>query len=320
MRRRLLQAAALAACLPLAACTSPPNIGGSFVQLWRSHLEWTREQWHERLAATHALGCKEIFVQWTGIDGEPDNTWLAPDALIRTLLDESAALGMGVHLGVPYDERWWTAIGTPDDASLGAFLQRTGQNAASYMQGAAWPKHAAFRGWYLPYELEQYDWAAPARLDALAAWLGGMSAVAKATSGQTPTISTYYSRLPTPGTLAGMWSTLLDRVSLHPMIQDGVGVAGMSNYAALAPLHDMLVARGAPFDLILELFEELPSEKNDGTTFDAKAAEFSRVKRQWEVAKDYGATRVVAFAIDPWVLDDTPGSKALLREWRAALS
>lgn len=320
LRRRLLQAAALVACLPMAACTTPPEIGGSFVQLWRSHLEWTPAQWRERLAATHALGCKEIFVQWVGIDGEPDNTWMAPDALIRTLLDESAALEMGVHLGVPYDERWWTAIDATQANALDAYLQRTGKRAAAYMQNAGWTKHPAFRGWYLPYELEQYHWATPFRIDKLSAWLGAMSEAAIATSGRAPTISTYFSKLPTLGTLTDLWGTLLERVQLHPMIQDGVGVAGMSNYAALTPLFSMLKTRGARFDIILELFEELPSQKNDGTEFNAIAADFGRVKRQWETARQYGAARLVAFAIDPWVFDDTPGSKALLRDWKAALS
>ncbi|VVE90060.1 Tat pathway signal protein [Pandoraea bronchicola] len=320
MRRRLLQAAALAACLPLTACTTPPAIGGSFVQLWRSHLEWTPKQWRERLTATHALGCKEIFVQWVGIDGEPDNTWMASDALIRTLLDESAALKMGVHLGVPYDERWWTAVDAAQASTLDAYLQRTGKRATAYMQNTAWTKHPAFRGWYLPYELEQYHWATPLRIDKLSAWLGPLADVAIATSGQAPTISTYFSKLPTLGTLTDLWSTLLDRVQLHPMIQDGVGVAGMSNYTALTPLFSMLKSRGEGFDIILELFEELPSEKNDGTEFNAIVADFDRVKRQWEMARQFGATRLVAFAIDPWVLDDTPGSKALLRDWKAALS
>lgn len=320
MRRRLMQAAALAACLPLAACTPPPEVGGTFVQLWRSHLDWTPDQWRQRLAATHALGCKEIFVQWVGIDGEPANTWIAPDSLVQTLLDESAALGMGVHLGLPYDERWWKAIGNKNDAALDAFLQRTGERGASYMQSALWTLHGAFRGWYVPYELEQYNWADPTRIERLANWLDGFSDIAIATSGQPPTVSTYFSQLPTTGTLAGLWSTLLDRVKLRPMIQDGVGVAGIGNYDALRPLHDMLVAREAKFDLILELFEQLPTKKNDGTEFKARSASFRRIEAQWAIARNYGAQRIVAFALDPWVLGDTDDAKSLLRQWQSAMA
>ncbi|WP_240324542.1 DUF4434 domain-containing protein [Trinickia diaoshuihuensis] len=318
-RRRLLQAAMLAACLPLAACNAPPQIGGTFVQLWRSHLDWTRDQWHERLTASHALGCKEIFVQWVGIDSEPDSTWIAPDSMIQLLLDESAALGMGVHLGVPYDERWWNAIGDKSDAVLDAFLARSNERGASYMQTALWTLHEAFRGWYIPYELEQYNWADPARLDKLADWLGRFSDVALATSGQVPTVSTYFSQLPTTGTLAGMWSTLLDRVKLHPMIQDGVGVAGIGNYDALRPLHDMLVARGATFDLIAELFEQLPAAKSDGSDFKARSASFRRIEAQWNIARDYGAQRIVAFSLDPWVLGDSAEARLLLKRWQSAI-
>ncbi|VVE17497.1 Tat pathway signal protein [Pandoraea horticolens] len=320
MRRRLIQAAALAACLPLAACAPPPEVGGTFVQLWRSHLDWTRSQWRERLTATHALGCKEIFVQWAGIDGEPANTWMAPDSLIQTLLDESAALGMGVHLGVPYDERWWKVIGNKNDAALDAFLQRTGERSASYMQSALWTLHDAFRGWYVPYELEQYNWADPVRIDKLANWLDSFSDIAIATSGQPPTVSTYFSQLPTTGTLAGLWSVLLDRVKLHPMIQDGVGVAGIGNYDALRPLHDMLVARNAKFDLILELFEQLPTKKNDGTEFNARSASFRRIEAQWDIARAYGAQRIVAFSLDPWVLGDSDDAKSLLKRWQSAMA
>ncbi len=314
-RRRLILAALLCASLPIAGCSSQPAIGGTFLQLWRSHLDWSHEQWRSRLAATREFGCQEIFVQWVGIDGEPGNTWSAPDTLIQLLLDQCQRLGIGVHLGLPYDERWWQAIGSQDGQTLDAFLQRTHARGSAYMRDAAWPRHPAFRGWYVPYELEQYNWAAPARLDRLAGWLAGLSDVAVATSGQPPAISTYFSQLPTPGTLAGMWSTLLDRVKLYPMIQDGVGVAGMRNYASLEPLHDLFIARRVKFDLILELFEQLPAEKADGSDFRARSASFGRIEAQWKIARDYGSQRLVAFALDPWVLGDSPEAAMLRREW-----
>ena len=37
------------------------------------------------------------------------------------------------------------------------------------------------------------------------------------------------------------------------MIQDGVGVAGLDNLKALEPLRRLLLARHAPFDLVIEL-------------------------------------------------------------------
>lgn len=68
----------------------------------------------------------------------------------------------------------------------------------------------------------------------------------------------------------------------------------------------------------MELFEELPSGKTDGTTFKARSADFNRVRQQWDVARGYGAKRIVAFTLDPWVIGDTPEARALMDAWMAA--
>lgn len=243
---------------------------------------------------------------------------MAPGTLLNTLFDEAARQGLGIHVGLPYDQRWWDVLARADTTSLAAYLDHTRARGIAYMQQSGWNERRAFRGWYLPYELEQYNWAAPERQALLVPWLDALSRAAQATSRGVPCISTYHSRLPGEGSLATLWSRILDRVAIHPMIQDGVGVAGLANLRALAPLHDMLRARHASFDLILELFEELPSGATDGSTFKARSADFERVREQWEVARGYGAKRIVAFALDPWVIDDTPEARALMRAWMDA--
>ncbi len=243
---------------------------------------------------------------------------MVPDSLLRTLFDEAARQGIGIHVGLPYDQRWWDVLARADTTALATYLDQTRERGVAYMRSASWNQRKAFRGWYLPYELEQYNWASAERQALLVPWLDALSQAARDASRGVPCISTYHSRLPGDGSLMKLWSHILDHVRIHPMIQDGVGVAGLANFQALAPLHDMLLARHASFDLILELFEELPSGANDGTTFKARSAEFDRVRQQWEVARGYGAKRIVAFALDPWVIDDTPEARALLRDWMDA--
>ena len=103
---------------------------------------------------------------------------------------------------------------------------------------------------------------------------------------------------------------------LRPMLQDGVGVAGMGNYAGLEPLRALLRQRKVPFDLIVELFEQLPALEGTGGAFRARAATAERVRAQLAVARNYGAERVIAFAIDPWMLGDTPEARQLLQDWQ----
>ncbi|WP_420809651.1 DUF4434 domain-containing protein [Achromobacter mucicolens] len=303
---------------PLAACSPPVSVNATFLQLWRSHADLTADDWRLRLRSFRRLGSREIFLQWTGLEGGRPDDWMAPGALLDTLFDEAAHQGLGIHVGLPYDQRWWDVLARADIPALAAFLDQTRERGIAYMRESGWNQRRAFRGWYLPYELEQYNWASAERQSLLMPWLDALSRAAQDTSSSVPCISTYFSRLPGNGSLATLWSRILDHVGIHPMIQDGVGVAGMDNLRALAPLHDMLLERRASFDLILELFEELPSGATDGSTFKARSAEFPRVYEQWEVARGYGAKRIVAFALDPWVIGDTPEAQALMQAWMDA--
>lgn len=314
-RRRLLQGlgvAALAASLP--ACAPAWSMQSTFWQLWPSHLELSPQAWRERIAAMHALGFREIIIQWVGASGGAQ-PWQLPASTLALIFDEAERLGMGLQLGLPYDERWWRQLGNPDDAALAAFLQATQAQALAYAQASNATGLAAFRGWYIPYEIEQHSWAAPGRQALLAQWLRELSDPLAQQTGRVPAISTYHSKLPGALSLADLWNGLLDVVRLRPMLQDGVGVSGMAAYEALEPLHRMLLARRAPFDLIVELFEELPSERQDGTTFNARSADAARVRRQLRIARRYRAQRVVAFAADPWLIGPTAEAERLKREW-----
>lgn len=309
-----------ATCGLLLGCSPTDPTTASFLQPWQSHLDWTREQWQARLTDMHALGCRELFLQWVGIDNEDTSkAWMLPDSQVTRLLDLCGEIGMGVHLGLVYDERWWKLLSMEDLSQMQVVLGDISAKAVQFMQASAWSKHAAFKGWYIPYEIEQYHWTDPARIDALARALQPLVQAAQVTSGKPPTISTYFSTLPTEGNLATLWQKLLDQAVLHPMIQDGVGVAGMQNYDALVPLQKMLQQRGVAFDLVVELFEQLPTSQPDGTDFKARAADFRRIKKQWQVASRYGAERVVAFALDPWVLGDMPEAQQLRQEWQETL-
>ena len=142
-----------------------------------------------------------------------------------------------------------------------------------------------------------------------------MSNLTRQHSDQVPAISTYYSVLPSQGSLVQLWRTLLDSTALRPVVQDGVGVAGWANLQAIEPLLLELRRRQVPFDVVVELFEQLPSEKNDGSDFKARSADYTRVRRQLEWARTTGAEHVVAFALDPWALGDEPQARRLHQDW-----
>ena len=293
----------MAAASLLASCSNGPpgKFQATFLQPWQSHETLSLAEWRKRLKLMHDMGCSEIILQWSATyDGS--YPWTMPDALIQLLFDEGARQGIGIRVGLPYDEGWWNALSDNAAQDLPAFLASTQARCIEAMDTSRWPTQAGFRGWYLPYEIDQYNWASTERRALLLPWLSAIADAASKSSAQPLALSTFYSRLPTTGTLAGLWGDILDKVSLRPMLQDGVGVAGLGNYAGLEPLRVLLLKRGIAFDLIVELFEQLPPLPNTNDAFRAKPASPDRIRTQMAIASHYGAERIVAFAIDPWML------------------
>ena len=173
----------LAAAALLGACTAPPpRFQGSFLQPWKSHESLSIDEWRRRLRITRALGCDEIVLQWSALYGGAFD-WTLPDSLLAMLFEEAAREGMGIRMGLPYDESWWKAMGSKDPAVLPSLLATARDRCLRFMESARWPKLPGFRGWYLPYELDQYNWATAERRQQLVDWLEGIATVARRTGG-----------------------------------------------------------------------------------------------------------------------------------------
>lgn len=318
-RRQLLRLAAYAPALallaPLAGCTHKPRLDATFLQIWKSHFQLSRDEWMTRMAGMREFGCDELLLQWVGLHGGDEPDWMLPDAVMQTVLDAAGSNGMRVRIGLPYDNSWWKALSARDEATQAAFFDRSLQGATRYMRESPWSGHRQFAGWYIPYEIEQYHWAEQPAQQRLGNWLAALSSASQQAGHGVPAISTYFSTLTTQGSLVQLWQSLLDRAQLRPMVQDGVGVAGWPNIQAIEPLLLYLRQRKVTFDVIVELFEQLPSERNDGTDFKARSADYARVERQLEWAETTGADHVVAFAVDPWALGTDAQAQSLRRQW-----
>ena len=313
---RLASGVSLLALLgPIAGCSPKPRMDASFLQIWKSHAQLSPKDWQARMKAMRDLGCDELVLQWVGLLGGDEPDWMLPDPVMQALLDAAGGQGIKVRIGLPYDNGWWQALSATDEPTQSEFFSRSLQAASRYMREAQWSAHPQFAGWYIPYEIEQYHWTEAARQERLGKWLMALSGVSQNAGHGVPAISTYFSTLQTDGSLVQLWQSLLDRAQLRPMVQDGVGVAGWKNLEGVEPLLRYLRQRGVAFDVIVELFEQLPSERGDGTDFKAVSADYHRVARQLKWAQGTGAERVVAFAIDPWATGDDPQAQSLRRQW-----
>lgn len=316
-RRRLLQAAllapAMAALGALPGCSLPEQVDGTFLQPWLDHQNWTAADWQRSMKLAQRTGCRQLVLQWSGILGGPEGDWQLSDASVAMLFSAADHAGINVRVGLPFEQRWWQAIGG-DETQLRSFFADSLQRARSWLAQSALTRQRRFAGWYLPYELEQYHWAEPARRQLLVGWLRDLQQAATARAGDCA-ISTYFSRLETDGTLVGLWQHVLDATTLRPMVQDGIGVAGTDNHQALLPLMNLFKQRGVAFDVIVELFRELPTVADDGSQFRGESADFARVQQQLEWARASGAGNVLVYALEPWLSQNTPQARALRQAW-----
>jgi len=317
-RRAWLTLAAAAAASLAAGCGSgsgtTEKFQATFLQPWQSYETLPVAEWRRRLKLTRDLGCNEIILQWSALYGG-SYPWTMPEELIQLLFEEGRSNGIGIRVGLPYDEGWWKVLSGKGTRRVSEFLDRTQAVCMDTLNNSRWPDQAGFRGWYLPYELDQYNWATPERRELLVPWLSAISEASAKRSAQPLALSTFYSQVATTGTLAGLWGDILDAVRLRPMLQDGVGVAGLGNYAGLEPLRLLLRERNIPFDLIVELFEQLPSLPNSNDAFRAKPASGERISEQMQVARSFGADRIVAFAVDPWLLSSSDDELTFPYSW-----
>ena len=316
-RRQLLKLALLApvaatlSCLP--GCSRPEQVDGTFLQPWLEHQTWKLADWQRSLHLAQRAGCSQLVLQWAGILGDENGDWQLSDTSLGMLFKAADDAGIDIRVGLPFEQAWWGAIGGSDE-QLQAFFAGSLQRAHNWLQQSQLPEQPRFAGWYLPYELEQYHWTDPNRLQWLEQWLRSLQQATSSKGGDCA-ISTYYSQLPTSGSLVSLWSYLLDRLELRPMVQDGVGAGGESGQQTLQPLLAMLRQRAVPFDVIVELFQQLPDRNGDGSDFRAQSADFERIQQQLQWARENNASNVLVYAIDPWLSQDTPQARALRYRW-----
>ena len=271
LRRRLLRAALLAplagtlATLP--GCSLPVHVDGTFLQPWRSHLQWGLADWQRSLKLAHALGCRQLVLQWTGIVGGSDGDWSLPDGSLQQLFTAARENDLRIRVGLPFQQRWWQAIGA-DDATLQAFLA----DSLAHARAAGWHRRRGRSSRPSAAGTCPTNWSSstgpvrpPAMVGAVAARAGAgrqraaVTVRSPATSAACSPMATWsrYGRRYWPRPRCGRWCRT-------------VGVAGAGNVQQLQPLLDHFQAQGIGFDAIVELFRELPGSAADGSGFRAK--------------------------------------------------
>lgn len=278
------------AWLALAAMRGAPVAApaGTFLQFWRAHLDWDEAEWRQLFGYLEALRLCEVIVQWTrydGIDYRP---------LAERVLRWAEEARVEVWLGLAHESKWWQAT------ELETIAERDVAWAKELPRGRAW------RGWYLPEEIEERRWGGRGA-ELRVHWRGVRKAL------RPLAVSGFWGGQMGPEELGRWWRAAARGAVDRVLFQDGWGAGPMTEERWPAYVHELRRGLGRRLTVVVELFERAPG----GGAFRAEAADWARVRRQMEVA----GRNSVAFSVPEYA---TPmggeGAARLYEQWIDFLS
>ncbi|QOY89739.1 DUF4434 domain-containing protein [Paludibaculum fermentans] len=291
--------AMLALAAGWAAGQGAPLVGGTFLQFWNFHKDWDGARWQALFGYLAELRVREVVIQWTRYDG------IDYSGVTRRVLELADRAGMGVWVGLAYEPAWWRAL---EEGAGEALLRRT---AEAHLALAAELKSVvrrqrAFRGWYLPEEIDDVHWQGAAAAG-LHEHVKGLRRRLRPLA-----MSGFSNGRMAPAELGRFWRQVpgggLDRV----LFQDGIGAGKLTLENWPGYLQALERSLGRRLTVVVESFEAVPGAQG----FQARPAGLERIRRQVELAGRYSKNAPVVFSLPEYA---TPlGGEAAARlydEW-----
>ena len=220
---------------PAAATDSdrpPLSFSGSFIQPWLTDA-WKPAKWTTELGYLHAAGMSDLVLNWTA-DSKAETT-VYPTNLpgytqssardsVGGALTAADGKNMNVYVGLADNDDWWTK-----HANNATWLNREAQTAIAVAEElwADYGSHASFSGWYLPLEVDNWNFATPTSWANLSAYYSTIAnALHQLAPGLPVVISPFMnpSGGQTPAQWTQMWASVLSSAPIDVIaLQDGAG-------------------------------------------------------------------------------------------------
>lgn len=295
-----------------------PAISGAFFQLNPEMGGWNRDEWGRELDFARQAGINTILVQYaiyTGVCHFPCPPEMVADMderfdSISHLMDAAGERGMEVYLGLQLDHSFWEGEFDP--------AERIATNSRVLDElRALYGDRPALAGWYLPEEISDVLLRDPEAFEAMAVYLGGITAHIRESGGLPAIISPYFGVNPNPAEYAADWDRLLERVDLDIFaLQDGVGTRrttiaeGAAVFKALAPVMER---HGVAFWANVEVFDLVHGWPIDDKPWSAAPATADRVLAQMEAAAPH-TTKTIIFDFPHYLSPREEGPRRTLYE------
>jgi hypothetical protein len=292
-----------------------PAINSTFIQPLNALRGRGLKYWLDHMANLKQLGISEVYLQWMEIN---NTSFVVPSEQYQFLAPILAAAeqsGVGLRFGLSTDlvgTGMYYATPTKLAAYL-ANLRKASLRIAAQLQSVAAPS-PAFRGWYLPEEIDDLAISDGARSRVWVHHLVAMVDELKVYGGQTSVaISTYVTGAQQPSQFGAFWGQVWDHVPLTVLVQDGYGVNHLAIPADIkhyyAALDREATRRNRDWGIIIELFQQIEGPPiNEGPYKDIPAP-IERIIEQITLAEKFPKASRAAYSAHEH-MSQTAGMKA----------
>jgi hypothetical protein len=283
-----------------------PLLDGTFIQLLEQSGNWNRARWERLFDSFQSLGLKQIVIQWTLHDNRAfftTNTFeQVPLPPLETILELAEARGIKLYLGLAAESCYWEMI-KQSPVRQEEYLNRLRWKSERVAQEVASvaTRYNAFKGWYIPEEIDDLTWRPPKARVLLYRHLKQLSGfLKKLTPRGMVVLSSFSNARMDPGSYEAFLHDLLRETSVDILLfQDGAGVAKPPR--ELVPLYlkaarNAADATGKKLQVVVELFAEVSE-----SSFKAIPAPISRIIQQMQMAAGYTTDGINSFSIPDYM-------------------
>lgn len=300
--------------LELQSTYSPPNQGnaqlsGSFIQLWNTSGcncgNWNQAQWDEEIKKMKAMCLDKLIIQY-GV--YHDHAWYSPSSLsfvqyqstaMNKIFDAAEKEGLTIYVGLYFDETW-NSSNKETVTEYNSLLTKHKQ-VLDEVYGL-FGSSPSFGGWYIPQEINDYEWQNNPAKNLLFNWVKDVTDYANNISNAPIIIAPFFNLWQPADVLKTWYDELLtaapNLTSVYP--QDGVGIQ-RKNVNYHVPLYYKAIQEACTnnnrnFGATVESFKQLTGWPIDNGSFSAESANWDTLKQQvWE-ADRHNPSDIIQFS------------------------
>jgi hypothetical protein len=221
------------------------------------------------------------------------------DSTINRIFTAAEKTGIKIYLGLFFDELWYKS--DKGSATVYAELLSKHKNTIDELY-SLFGKNSAFGGWYIPQEINDFDWLTADRKTLLFNWLQDIAVYAHSKNPSNIVLIAPYFNLWQPADILGKWYDELLTIAKDIdwiYIQDGIGISvkdidvDIPHYYPY--INEACIKHGKKFGAIVESFQQLTGWPIDKGIFSAAPASQKRLNAQIQEAYSQKPNDIIMF-------------------------